>query len=130
MKNRILTLVFLAITAITYAQTTFSSKSVELCIWNDKYENFNDCYGSQFDNSVFVLNENEDMLIHKTSEMTSTYYITNTESEEDFVTYNATSDIGNEYIIMFDIEKRLIKFMGVDEDGTMYLLMYGIKAVF
>lgn len=130
MKNLALVTFFLALTFISYTQITFTIKSSETCWWSDYTEDFSSCSETVFDNSVFVMNENEDMLIHKTSEMTSTYYVTETEVEEDFVTYSVTSDVGNNYIVIFDIEKMLIKFVGTDVDGNMYINMYKIKSVF
>ena len=76
------------------------------------------------------MNENEDMLVHKTSDMTSTYYVTTSESEEDYITYEVVSDVGNESTVIFDVQRMLVKFMGTDDEGDIYLTMYAIKSVF
>jgi mRNA-degrading endonuclease HigB of HigAB toxin-antitoxin module len=76
------------------------------------------------------MNANEDMMVHKTSDMTSTYYVTESESEEDFITYEVVSDVGNEYTVIFDVQRMLVKFIGTDDEGDIYLTMYAIKSVF
>lgn len=130
MKNLILSALFLVLTISSYAQTTFTCKSRETCWYDVKTETFNQCSDVSFDNSVFVMNANEDILVHKTSSMTSSYYVIATEVEEKFITYSVISDVGNEYIVIFDVDKMLIKYMGVDTNGNMFLTMYGIKSVF
>jgi hypothetical protein len=130
MKNLILSALFLVLTISSYAQTTFTCKSRETCWWNSYTETFTQCSDVYFDNSVFIMNKNEDILVHKTSSMTSSYYVVGTEVEEDYITYSVISDVGNEYLVIFDVEKMLIKYMGVDGDGNMFLTMYGIKSVF
>lgn len=130
MKNLILSALFLVLTISIYAQTTFTCKSKEICWWNASTETFSNCSEVYFDNSVFVMNANEDILVHKTSTMTSSYYVIGSEVEEDYITYSVISDVGNEYIVMFDVNKMLIKYMGVDADGDLFLTMYGIKSVF
>jgi len=130
MKNLILSALFLVLTISSYAQTTFTCKSRETCWWNSYTETFTQCSDVYFDNSVFIMNKNEDILVHKTSSMTSSYYVVETEVEEDYITYSVISDVGNEYIVIFDVNKMLIKYMGVDGDGNMFLTMYGIKSVF
>ena len=127
-------LLFIAILSvfsfISAAQTRISCKSRETCCWNVDSEQFDICSDAVFDNSLFVMNENEDMLVHKTSDMTSTYYVTTSESEEDYITYEVVSDVGNEYTVIFDVQRMLVKFMGTDDEGDIYLTMYAIKSVF
>ncbi len=127
-------LLFIAILSffsfISAAQTSISCKSRETCWWNVDSEQFDICSDAVFDNSLFVMNENEDMLVHKTSDMTSTYYVTTSESEEDYITYEVVSDVGNEYTVIFDVQRMLVKFMGTDDEGDIYLTMYAIKSVF
>ena len=130
MKNLVISTLLLMITISTYAQTSFTCKSRETCWWDSYLESYNNCSDSYFDNSVFIMNENEDMVVHRTSSMTSTYYITETEVEDKFFTYDVVSDVGNKYLLMFDLEKMLIKFMGADDEGNVFLTMYGIKATF
>ena len=130
MKNLVLSTLLLILTISTYAQTSFTCKSRETCWWDSDSESYNNCSDSYFDNSVFIMNENEDMVVHRTSSMTSTYYITETEVEDKFFTYDVVSDVGNKYLLMFDLEKMLIKFMGTDDEGNVFLTMYGIKATF
>jgi hypothetical protein len=130
MKNLILSALLLVLTISSYAQTTITCKSRETCWYNTKSQEFDLCTDDVFDNSVFVMNKNEDMLIHRTSSMTSTYYVTASQSEEDFINYTVISDVGNEYIIMFDIEKLLVKFIGTDLEGNLFITMYSVKSVF
>jgi hypothetical protein len=130
MKNLILSALFLVLTISSYAQTNFTCKSRETCWWNSYSEIFDNCSDVYFDNSVFTMNANEDILVHKTSSMTSSYYVTETDIKEDYITYSVISDVGNEYIVIFDVNKMLIKYIGVDGDGDMFLIMYSIKSVF
>lgn len=129
--KKILILSILCLSTLSaIAQTSISCKSRETCWWNADSEQFDLCSDVVFDNSLFVMNANEDMLTHKTSEMTSTYYVTSSESEEDFITYEVVSDVGNEYTVIFDVQRMLVKFIGTDEEEDIYLTMYAIKSVF
>jgi mRNA-degrading endonuclease HigB of HigAB toxin-antitoxin module len=130
MKQLFITAILCVFSLISTAQTSITCKSRETCWWNVESEVFDICSDAVFDNSLFVMNENEDMLVHKTSDMTSTYYVTSSESEEDYITYEVVSDVGNEYTVFFDVQNMLVKFMGTDDEGDIYLTMYAIKSVF
>jgi hypothetical protein len=130
MKQLILLTFLCVFTLIGAAQTSITCKSRETCWWNADSEQFDICSDVVFDNSLFVMNANEDMMVHKTSDMTSTYYVTESESEEDFITYEVVSDVGNEYTVIFDVQRMLVKFIGTDDEGDIYLTMYAIKSVF
>ncbi len=130
MKQLFITAILCVFSLISAAQTSITCKSRETCWWNVDSEQFDICSDAVFDNSLFVMNENEDMLVHKTSDMTSTYYVTTSESEEDYITYEVVSDVGNEYTVIFDVQRMLVKFMGTDDEGDIYLTMYAIKSVF
>lgn len=130
MNQLFITAVLCVFSLLSSAQTSITCKSRETCWWNVGNEEFDVCSDPVFDNSLFVMNKNEDMLVHKTSEMTSTYYVTSTEAEEDYITYEVVSDVGNEYTVIFDVQRMLVKFMGTDDEGDIYLTMYAIKSVF
>ena len=130
MKKLTLSFFALLFCLASYSQTVFTNKSRETCWWNTYSQSFDECSGTSFDNSIFILNENEDMIVHKTSSMTSTYYVTKTENESNFITYEVISDVGNSYTVIFDVEKVLIKIMGSDSEGNIFITMYSVKSVF
>ena len=130
MKNLTLSFVAILFCFLSYSQTVFTNQSKETCWWNTYKQKFEQCSGTSFDNSVFIVNENEDMVVHRTSTMTSTYYVTKTEVETNFITYEVISDVGNSYTLMFDVAKRLVKIMGSDSQGNVFITMYSVKSVF
>ncbi len=98
-------------------------------IWNTNTETFDSFGDAVFDNSVFIVNENVDQVIHKTSEGITTYYLSNNKFDDGIVVSDGISDTGVEYTIIFDFDKSQIKLLG-NYEGQIILLLYGIKAVF
>ena len=134
MKN-ILLLIFLT-PIICFSQTSFSCDLKEQCSWNERNEDWKTCDDAYEDNSLFIMNKNETMFTHTTSEIKSTYYVkekTNKDrSEEGFFTYEVVSDTGNEYYFIFDLKNKEVKAISMkgDNDDDWYLIRYYVKAVF
>ena len=98
-------------------------------IYNPNTKIFDPIGDPVFDNSVFTLNKNEDMVVHKTSEATTTYYLSNRIINDQVFTYDAISDRGHDFTILFDLDNGAVKLMG-NQDDAYYLILYSIKAVF
>ena len=135
MKKLLLLLLFVT-PIICFSQTSFSSEYTQQCDWNHYEGNWDDCGDAYEYNSLFVMNKDETMFTHTTSEMKSTYYIKSIEySEEeankDLYSYEVVSDVGNEYFFIFDFknkEVRAVSTRGEEEDW--YLIIWHIKSIF
>ena len=133
MKNLLLLLFITPI--ICFSQTSFSCNLKEFCDWNEVTEEWEETGDPFEDHSLFVMNKDETMFTHTTSEMKSTYYVkksrhTQEEQEEGFFTYDVVSDVGNEYYYIFDMKNEEVKAITEDENGNSILIRWYVKSIF
>lgn len=112
------------------AQTSFSCYHREYCYWNENTELFEDCEGYE-EPSLFVMNADETMFTHTIETMKSTYYVSESEYDEQYEvwSYTVKSDVGNEYIYIFDPKNKEIRVLFM-QDGETVLLRFYVKAIF
>jgi len=128
--NRIIITAIISLSSyLGFGQLSITISSKEIKKFNHNTETYDSYSKAVFDNSIFILNKNEDVLLHKTSEYNRTYYLTFSNNDDDIYTYNAIDDSGVEWIILFDFKKNLLKLMLTSDDGI-FLILYEIKSVF
>jgi hypothetical protein len=133
--KRLLLLLFV-VPIICFSQTSISCEYKEQCQWNQYEGNWYDCGNSYEDNSLFVMNKDETMFTHTTSEIKSTYYVkkaryTQEDQENGFFAYDVVSDAGNEYYFIFDLENKEVKGVSTSgEQDDWYLIRWYVKSIF
>lgn len=85
------------------------------------------------EHSMFVISDNEDMLVHRTQTMESSYYVgpgAELDKDRGIWTVSATSDVGNEYLYMFDFKYKMVKAIYKDKEGRTIMILFRVKAIF
>ena len=85
------------------------------------------------EHSMFVISNNEDMFVHRTQTIESSYYIgpgAELDKERGLWTVSTTSDVGNEYLYMFDFKYKMVKAIFTDKDGNTIMILFRVKAIF
>tara|TARA_B100001750_G_C15009947_1_gene351714 strand:- start:25 stop:429 length:405 start_codon:yes stop_codon:yes gene_type:complete len=133
--KKLLLLLFI-VPIISFSQTSFSAKYKEVCDWKEYDSEWEtDCRGLE-DYSLFVMNSEETMFTHTTSNMKSTYYVkTMRSSQEDIddalFMYDVVSDVGNEYFAIFDMKHKEVKMVSTSgEQSEWYMVRWYIKSIF
>ena len=95
--------------------------------WNDSTKEFEYLNGYD-ENSMFKINNKLSMFEHTTPDMSSSYYISESEynEEDEILTLVVVSDVGNNYIYVFDISNNTIKVI-FQQDEVMQLLVFTVK---
>ncbi len=77
---------------------------------------------------MFKLNAKMTMFEHTTPEMSSSYYVSDSEYDENekSLTMNVVSDVGNIYLYIFDMDDNKIKVLFKRED-VMQVLVFTVK---
>ena len=123
----------LMVTVRVQAQTYFSSESRILTLFNFETEEFETIKTEEFA-SMFILNDNESIIKHITSDMTSSYYVQKKTVDGTVNMYDVISDVGNSYIFAIDIPNNQIRILMriKDKEGREVNAMYVfvIKRVF
>lgn len=96
-----------------------------------KYDKIEKEYEYQYgyeENSMFKVNKKMSMFEHTTSDMSSTYYVSSSRYDEDeqTLTMDVVSDVGNKYQYEFDVKNDLISVQ-YDRDGESYLIIFTVK---
>lgn len=80
------------------------------------------------ENSMFKINKKLTMFEHTTPDMSSSYYISESEynEEEEILSLVVVSDVGNDYIYVFDISNDTIKVI-FKQDEVLQLLVFTVK---
>ena len=80
------------------------------------------------ENSMFKINIELTMFEHTTPDISSSYYVSNSEYDEDEETLSmdVVSDVGNSYIYIFDIDDKQIRVL-FKRDGVVQLLIFTVK---
>lgn len=95
--------------------------------YNDMTEEFE--YQNGYDeNSMFKINTALTMFEHTTPDISSSYYVTESEFDKDEKTLSmeAVSDVGNKYHCVFDINNDKISFL-FEREGVVQLLVFTVK---
>lgn len=127
--KKLLTLVLLFSVTVLSAQVTITTEGSMYCDYNTETEEFENCEEYSEYVSRFVLNDEETIFIHTTSDMVSTYYIDEVDHKIDknIYIYYVTSDVGNEYIFVIDIEQNVFKILSTENN---YGLFHRLKRIF
>ena len=80
------------------------------------------------ESSMFKINTKLTMFEHTTPDMTSSYFVSESEFNEEgnTLTMYVTSDVGNEYLYVFDLEDNEIIVL-FKSDETPALLKFSVK---
>lgn len=109
------------------AQFYFSCTHREYYVYDVETEDFTYLNGYD-ENSMFKLNENLTMFEHTTPDISSTYYVSKSEydEEEGTLSLDVVSDVGNKYFYTFDVDREKIRVL-YTRDDSIYLLVFTIK---
>jgi len=139
MKKLLTIFLITLITFVAQSQSYFSIENRTFTYWDTAKEEFVE-YDSDTQKSLFKLNDNETLFEHTTEDISSVYYINNTEfDKEKYVwSYDVISDTGNKYLFVFDpINKQIRSLMSVidkDKNGQditiLIMIVYHIKNAF
>lgn len=127
MKKTILLFTLVVMGVYAQAQSYFSCTHRENYQYNVESNEY--IYLSGFDEkSLFKMNEDMTMFEHTAPDISSTYYVSNSEFDEsnNALIMDVVSDEGNEYRYFFDYKNKKIKVVFTRDDGK-YLLIYTIK---
>lgn len=86
-------------------------------------------YQSGYDeNSMFKINAKLTMFEHTTPTISSTYYVSssNYDENEQTLTMNVVSDVGNNYMYVFDIKNDVVRVLS-EQDGNVYMIVFTVK---
>ena len=130
-KHLLLILAFSAMTLTLKAQLSFSCYYREVCAWNEAEGHYEDECTGHDEASLFVMNEEETMFTHTTPSMKTTYYVQESEYDEEneVWTYDVISDVGNKYFFIFDPYANEIRVLA-DADDYETMTRFLIKAIF
>ncbi len=129
MTKSLITIILVLLSYFSFTQISITVSSRGTKKFNSVTKTFEVATETVFDNSIFILNKNEDMLLHKASEYNRTYYLTFKEKDGDIYVYDSVDDRGIYWTIFFDYDKDLLKFM-LTSNGEIGLVIYSIKSVF
>jgi hypothetical protein len=126
-------LIFTALTFTLNAQTVHMSTSYkQTCYWSESTKKFDQCGDNSEYASMFVLNADESMFTHTTSDLKSSYYVTKKQYDSDYdeYEYDVTSDVGNKYTFFVDLKNNLLKIMSFKDDSPSesYLILFTLKS--
>lgn len=109
------------------AQIYASCTHRDYYIYNDVTEELE--YQNGYDeNSMFKINAKLTMFEHTTPDMSSSYYVSDSEYNEDEKTLSmdVVSDVGNNYHYIFDMDDNKIRVL-FKRDGVVQLLIFTVK---
>lgn len=95
--------------------------------YNEATEDFE--YMNGYDeNSMFKINAQLTMFEHTTPDMSSSYYVSESEYDENekTLTMDVVSDVGNNYRYIFDMDDNKIRVL-FKRDGVVQLLVFTVK---
>ena len=117
----------LSISTNTQAQIYATCTHRDYYKWNDTTKEFEYLNGYD-ENSMFKINKKLTMFEHTTPDMSSSYYISESEynEEEEILSLVVVSDVGNDYIYVFDISNDTIRVI-FKQDEVLQLLVFNVK---
>jgi hypothetical protein len=136
MKNQIkLLLILLAIFLTNNINSQSISTSIaQYCDWDSSTKEWKDCTTDNDYNSLIVINDQQTMITHTTSDNKSVYYIEsksiiiNDEKERVWI-YNVVSDTGTKYLMKINPTSRFI-FCVYTVENEVKETIFGIKSIF
>ena len=77
---------------------------------------------------MFKVNAKLTMFEHTTPTISSTYYASssNFDEEEQTLTMNVVSDVGNNYLYIFDFKNDVVRVLS-EQDGDVYMIVFTVK---
>ena len=80
------------------------------------------------ENSMFKINAKLTMFEHTTPTMSSSYYVSDSNYDEDekTLTMDVVSDVGNNYHYIFDMGDDRIRVL-FENDGVVHLIIFTVK---
>lgn len=127
MKRVFVFVVLCLFAKMLHSQIYVSCTHRDYYVYNEATDDFDFLKGYD-ENSLFKINKDFTMFDHTTPTISSSYYVSDSEYDEDMniLTMNVVSDVGNKYRYYFDFRNELVKIL-VDKDGEVYLWAFTIK---
>ena len=77
---------------------------------------------------MFKINTKLTMFEHTTSDISSTYYVSSSEydEEEQTMSMDVVSDVGNKYHYTFDIKNDVVRVL-YERNGDIYMIVFEVK---
>ena len=129
MKREILFLMALLFSIqLIFAQMHISTNLRQDAVYNKETQSYDKIAEDQPGITFIDFSVNYTLFTHKTQKMSSTYSITSSESndEDETITFDIVSDIGNTYIMVLDLNNNHINFL-YEVDGEIYVIRHSIK---
>ena len=120
---------FCLLTHVADAQIFVTCTHRDYYKYNEATEEFD--YSNGYDeNSMFKINSNITMFEHITPDMSSTYYVNESDfnKEEKKLTLDVVSDVGNEYKYIFDFEGEKVT-VAITRDDDLYAVVFTVKRI-
>ncbi len=133
---KLISFFILFLPSLCFTQLSLSSEFISVCYWNQEQSIWDNCSVKSEYNSLFVVNKNETMFTHTTSEVKSTYYVKepdydNADADKGIYAYDVVSDVGNEYYFIFDLGIKEVKIVSTrGEPHEWYMNRIFIKSIF
>jgi len=127
LKRIILLFSFCLFVNVVQAQIYASCTHRTILKYDTDEEDFE--YQSGYDeNSMFKINENITMFEHTTPTLSSTYYASSSNYDEDeqTLTMDVMSDVGNSYLYIFDINNSVIKVL-YEQNEDLFMIVFTVK---
>ncbi len=128
MKKIVLLLALCGLGLSVQAQLYFSCTHRNYYQYNTETEELD--YTDGYDeNSLFKIYPSMTMFEHITPDISSTYYASeyNYDEENNIITFNCMSDVGNKYMYIFDIDNSIIRVIFLNEDLEGNVLTFTVK---
>jgi len=124
--KKIILIAILMMCASTFAQVTYSTDYRQECVYNQYSEEYDQCDELTTYVSRFVFAPNGKLFTHTTSDIESTYYVTESQYdyEDDLLLLAVKSDVGNTYLYSFPKDGTYVVAMKVNQ----YVVKFRIKA--
>ena len=111
------------------AQIYVSCTHRDYYVYNEIEDDFK-YEGGYDENSMFEINNEQTMFKHTTPTMTSAYYVSSSQYDEesDILYMDVVSDVGNNYLYMFDGKNNLVRIL-YKVDNTTNMIIFTIKKI-
>lgn len=127
--KRLLIIVFALISCTYYAhaQIYVSCTHRDYYTYNETEEDL-EYEGGYDENSMFEINKELTMFKHTTPTMTSAYYASSSDydEEDNTLSMDVTSDVGNSYVYIFDFKSNSVKIL-YNKDDAITLIVFTVK---
>ncbi len=129
LKSVFLLLVLSLLTNTIQAQIFVTCTHRDYYKYNEETKEFE--YSNGYDeNSMFKINSKITMFEHITPNMSSTYYVNESDFDEENkkLTLDVVSDVGNEYKYIFDFAEESVT-VAITNDGELIGLVFTVKKI-